>query len=158
MRYVEAPEWYDGGGPSVFLAGGISGCPPWQAHAVEMLADTPLAVFNPRRAEFPMDDPSAAAGQIEWEFRHLRVASMVLFWFPGGGAVQPIALYELGFHAGRQKPIAVGCSLDYPRRADVYHQLRLARPGLPVLSSLGEVVAAVREELVPAPSPEASRR
>jgi hypothetical protein len=35
--------------PAVFLAGGITGCPDWQAELVRMLADVPVALLNPRR-------------------------------------------------------------------------------------------------------------
>ena len=34
MRYVEAPLRYDGPGPSLFLAGGVSGCPDWPGPTV----------------------------------------------------------------------------------------------------------------------------
>jgi hypothetical protein len=110
-----------------------------------VLAGYDVAVLNPRRANFPITDPGAAEEQITWEFRHLRLARVVLFWFPGGPAVQPIALYELGFHAGNPaKPIAVGCDPGYVRAADVRHQMRLARPDLPVRDTLAQTCADVR--------------
>jgi hypothetical protein len=139
--YVEAPDDYTGPLPVVFLAGGITGCPDWQREAVDELADVSAAVCNPRRADFPIDDPAAAPAQIEWEYRHLARAAVVLFWFPAGESPQPIALYELGFHAATGKVLAVGADPGYLRRHDVVEQLRLARPDLMVHDRLAAVCA-----------------
>jgi hypothetical protein len=96
-----------------------------------------------------MDDPSAAAGQIGWEFQHLRRADVVTFWFPDSGPItQPVALYELGAHAAdRGKRIVVGVEPGYVRETDVVLQLRHVRPGLPVHHSLAELVDRTRELL-----------
>lgn len=143
MEHVECPNEYDGAAPAVFLAGGITGCPDWQADARRELADLPIAVLNPRRSEFPIVDPTAAEGQIDWEYRHLASAYAVLFWFPASGPVpQPIALFELGVHAAAGKPIAVGCDPVYVRRADVVHQLARFRPDVVVR---GDLAAACRD-------------
>jgi hypothetical protein len=102
VLYVEAPSGYDPGTlPAVFLAGGITGCPDWQAEVVRMLADAPLALLNPRREDFPIHDPAAAPAQIEWEYRHLGKADAALFWFPCE-TLCPIALDELGAWSARR--------------------------------------------------------
>ncbi len=143
--YFEAPHEYDGAAPAVFLAGGITGCPDWQAEAHRLLGDLPIAVLNPRREDFPIHDPSAGPAQIEWEYRHLRHAHAVLFWFPASGDItQPIALYELGAHATAGKPLAVGCDPNYVRRGDVLHQLGLARPDISVRDNLADACKDVR--------------
>lgn len=106
VRYLEAPRVFAGSGlptPYIFLAGGITGCPDWQAQAVAELSRDdgtgrplwPCTIFNPRRAQFPMDDPTAAEEQITWEYNGLRVADIVAFWFCKE-TVQPIVLFELG--------------------------------------------------------------
>lgn len=144
-EYVEALAPYTGARRSVFLAGGITDCPDWQAEAVAGLADLPIAILNPRRATFPIHDPGASAAQIAWEFEHLRRADAVLFWFPAGGAaVQPIALYELGAHAATGKPMVVGADPGYPRSTDVVLQMGHVRPDLRVYASLMETIAAMR--------------
>jgi hypothetical protein len=54
MIYIEAPNSYQpasGDGPSVFLAGGITGCPDWQRDARALLDAAPVVVLNPRRAQ-----------------------------------------------------------------------------------------------------------
>jgi hypothetical protein len=142
--YVEAPLPYDGVGPAVFLAGGITGCPDWQSMAAKRLL--PHAdILNPRRREYvfsPEAEDAEFARQVEWEYTHLRRADVVMFWF-AAGAVQPIALFELGAFAGSAKPIVVGADPAYPRRTDVRLQLGHARPGLTVHSSLESTIDAV---------------
>jgi hypothetical protein len=143
MRYIEALTEYERSSEvSLFLCGGITGCPDWQRDVVARLAHTDLAILNPRRAAFPINDPSAAESQIEWEFRHLRKATALLFWFPCE-SLCPITLYELGAWSMTAKPLFVGTHPDYPRRRDVVVQTRLVRPEVPVADSLGELAATV---------------
>lgn len=148
MTYIEAPTEFRGGMPSVFLAGGITDCVDWQADARNRLDGPNRAILNPRRANFPIHDPSAAQQQIDWEYRHLQLAQVVLFWFAGGPSVQPIALYELGAHAIAGKPLAVGCDASYLRRSDVFYQLGHVRPGLTIFDSLAETCQAAASLLV----------
>jgi hypothetical protein len=153
VRHVEAPAEYDGDGVSLFLAGGITGCPDWQHDLVALLDDTSLTLLNPRRRDFPIDDPSAAEGQITWEHRHLRKATAILFWFPAE-ALCPIALYELGAWSMTDKPLFVGVHPEYVRRRDVEVQTRLARPDVRVVGSLEELAGLVRGWAnAPRPSP-----
>ena len=144
MRYVEAPERLrrrrPGDGPVVFLAGGITDCPDWQAEARKLLDDTDLVVCNPRRPKFDVTDPNAARDQIAWEVEHLRAADLILFWFPASGAVaQPIALFELGMALGQRRELAVGTDPNYCRRYDVTQQCRHVAPGLTVHARLDRV-------------------
>ena len=147
VRYIEAPAAYEKSEKyekSLFLAGGISNCPDWQAEAAALLSDHDgLTVLNPRRADFSLAAETAVE-QITWEYRQLRRADVILFWFTAG-SVQPITLFELGVHTTRDVPLAVGADPDYPRRLDVEVQLSLARPGLTVHNSLAATVAAARE-------------
>lgn len=143
MRYVEAPDEYEGTAPSLFLAGGISGTGNWQQSVAEMLAGTDLVLLYPRRRrQFPIGDPSAAEGQIAWEFRHLRRAAARLFWFPPE-TLCPIALYELGAWTVVPGPLFVGTDPRYARHADVEIQTRLARPDLRVVDSLEALAGQV---------------
>lgn len=145
--YVEAPEVYAGHGPSIFLAGGITDCPDWQADAVALLAGVPAVILNPRRKQFDVRDERVAEEQIRWEHDHLTRATVVLFWFAEGPSPQPIALYELGGLACGGRPIAVGAHPGYRRRRDVEVQLSLSRPGLVVRSDLAATVAAAVAQL-----------
>ena len=104
----------------------------------------PLVLLNPRRRDFPIDDPSAAEGQIAWEYRHLRRAMAVLFWFPPE-TLCPIALYELGGRSVcRDQALFVGTDPAYGRKLDVELQLRLARPEVRVADQIEELAGQVR--------------
>jgi hypothetical protein len=139
--YVEAPEEGEqflnmANVPSVFLAGGITGCPDWQTRMTDMLgANVSVVIYNPRRAKFPIDDPDAALEQITWEHNYLRGVDAILFWFPKE-TLCPIVLYELGAWSMTDKPIVVGTHPLYRRKQDVEIQTNLARPDVKVLDSL----------------------
>lgn len=144
--YVESPENLEEApdGQIVFLAGGITGCPDWQRAMVELLHDTNVTLLNPRRADFPIGDPDAAYEQIAWEYRHLRKADGVLFWFPCE-TICPIVLYELGAWSTTNKPIFVGVHPRYQRRQDVEIQTKLVRPNVKLVYSLEGLAQQVRE-------------
>ena len=143
MIHIECPEVSIGNADSVFLAGGIMGCPDWQAEMFELLADCELTLFNPRRKTFPIADPNAAEIQITWEFEHLRKASAILFWFPCE-SLCPIVLYELGAWSKTNKCLFVGVHPKYQRRTDVEIQTRLVRPDVRVVHSLLELAQLVK--------------
>ena len=142
MRYIEAPDVFDGAGKSVFMAGGITGCPDWQTEVAERLAGADIALLNPRRADFPMGDPSAAEFQIRWEHEHLHKATAILFWFPCE-TLCPITLYELGTWSMSGKPIFIGVHPDYQRRQDVEIQSKLARADVQIVYTVSDLAAQV---------------
>lgn len=127
MEYVEAPRNWERlpGQPSVFLAGGITGCPDWQSKLTGLLVMTNFAVLNPRRADFLVGNPPAAELQIRWEFEHLRNADVISFWFCKE-TIQPIALFELGaWSRGNDPAIVIGVEPGYVREQDVSIQMEL---------------------------------
>jgi Nucleoside 2-deoxyribosyltransferase like len=142
MRYIEALHTYTGQAPSLFLAGGITGCPDWQQEIVKALKDTSLALFNPRRASFPIADKNAAQAQIEWEHIHLRKATAISFWFPCE-TLNPIVLYELGAWSMTGKKLFVGVHPDYQRKQDVFIQTALARPDVQVVTGLDQLAQEI---------------
>ena len=107
MNYIEAPEEFDGCGPAVFLAGGITGADNWQAQVAQSLRRLQATVLNPRRKQFPNDNSATGQQQIEWEHRHLLLATLVAFWFPPP-TLCPIALFELGACCAAGTPLVVG--------------------------------------------------
>ena len=129
--------------PSLFLAGGITGCPDWQAEAVAALTGVRGTLLNPRRPDFLIDDPDAAPEQIRWEHRALHLSDAILFWFPAE-SICPIALYELGAWSMTAKPLMVGVHPEYARHRDVEIQTRLARPDVEVVYSLEALAQQVR--------------
>jgi hypothetical protein len=146
MHYVEAPTIPDWGNvdelKSLFLAGSITGCPDWQKDAADLLQGTDLVVYNPRRENFPIHDPSAAQQQIEWEHNMLREADAVSFWF-SKDSLGPIVLYELGAWSMTDKPVFVGVEPGYKREQDVRIQTSLVRPEVEVFDSLEALMARV---------------
>jgi hypothetical protein len=127
MKYIECPQVYRAGKqPALFLGGGITSCPAWQAHIVELLKDLPIVVLNPRRADFDVNDPGMEVAQITWEHRHMQKADAILFWFPCE-TLCPITLYELGKWVGSDKRLFIGHHPDYQRRNDLRIQVGLVR-------------------------------
>jgi len=147
VKYIEALEECSGAGPEpkLFLAGGITGCHDWQSEVVAKLTGVDnLVLLNPRRKEWPIDNPDESTKQIKWEHAHLLRADAILFWFPRE-TVCPIALFELGSWLPRPKPVFVGTHTEYSRRMDVVVQCGLERPGLKVVHSLDALCEQVLE-------------
>lgn len=145
MKVVTAVEEFE---PSeinikVFLGGGITNCPNWQAEVINNfkmydkkfkgeLDD--LVLLNPRRENFPIDDSNASSEQIAWEFKWLQEMDIFSMYFIGGESDQPICMYELGRNLARMKHIyasdfddriIISCDPNYKRATDVKIQLNL---------------------------------
>ena len=130
MKYIESPELYYTGKVSLFLAGGITSCPNWQKDMVELLKDLDIVIYNPRRENFPIEDPNATYEQIKWEFETLDRVDMILFWF-SRGSLNPIVLFEYGKwlmnlrNKDNYKPLFIGIDPEYERKRDVEIQTQL---------------------------------
>lgn len=146
MNYIEAPEYSLepklNGDKSLFLAGGIMQCPPWQDEMVKLLKNTSLNIFNPRRKNFPMDDPNENRRQIGWEKYHLDEADLILYWF-SPPTNNPIVFYELGRYVISSKDIFIGVHPDFERKDDVYTQVSLVRPNFKIVSTIEELAQQV---------------
>lgn len=146
MIYFEAPEYSLEpkleNVKTIFLAGGIMQCPHWQDEILEKLNYVSMAIFNPRRKNFPMGDPSEEHRQIAWEHHHLEVADAILYWF-SPPTPNPIVFYELGRYIGSTKQIFVGVDPAFERKNDVYIQAGLVRPELKIVSTLEELAQQV---------------
>lgn len=160
MKYVEAfstevgvyPFWqktdrlFESNETSLFLGGGITGCFDWQAKMCQLLADTDLVIFNPRRKHWPMDDPNATKKQIKWEYDHLLWSDINMFWF-APETLCPITLLEYGKWVVRNKPLFVGCDPEYKRLLDVQVQTALERPYQKVFTNLEEVAEDIKKHV-----------
>ena len=144
MRVVTAPSQGAYESPSLFLAGGITGCPSWQDDFIGLLTQADMTLLNPRRDPWP-DDPDEVERQIRWEWQKLREATAISFWFPCE-TICPIALFELGAWSKAGKQIFVGVHPEYQRRQDVEIQMRLARPSLEVVYSLEDLAKQVKRD------------
>jgi hypothetical protein len=164
MRVIEAPEelTYDLGNITLFLAGGIVGCPDWQSDVIQKLSlhdmKKPLnhlVILNPRRKNFPIEDPKAAKKQITWEFEALEDADIFSMWFCKSDSVQPICMYELGRYlskyensaitsiASTPKEIVLGVEKGYKREQDVYIQTKLVNETIKISTTLDKHVKKI---------------
>lgn len=141
---------------NVFLAGTITGTGDWQSYVLSELKKYPgmnnINVFNPRRPNFDVSDPTASEKQIEWEADALIDADIYSFWF-AKETVAPITLFELGKYVASSEqtemwtPAIVGVDPEYPRRKDVEVQLRIARPDIKIVYSLDDLVSSLIAEM-----------
>lgn len=142
MNIVECPDILrmNGDCPSVFLAGGITGCDDWQKEMIQRFKGQNVTLINPHRQNFDVTDPHMSSEQIEWEHHHLEISGAILFWFPFA-TLCPITLFELGKYAAQQnKTIFVGCHPAYARKFDVEKQLSLLRPHVLVRDNFQDMV------------------
>lgn len=167
-RYVESPTYYTpapGDPPAVFVGGGITGVADFQSVVAAALAEQDCVVLNPRRADYPADDPDAVEEQVAWECHHRKLDRLVmLIWFPASDpaiTVQPIALLELGAELARPRSphrgLVIGADPGYPRCRDVVLQCRYDRPDVTVHASLEETLSAACA-LLPALPPRQAER
>ena len=124
-----------------FLAGGITNCAEWQDAVLDLLKDEDdhLIMFNPRRKNFPINDPTASFYQIKWEFDHLMNCDIFSMYFDGTKqSDQPICFYELGKYLTEMKynfalnwedRIVISCNYNFKRSDDVSIQTMLASKG-----------------------------
>lgn len=143
MKYVEAPDEFTTDTKSLFLAGGITGCPNWQHQVVSKLLFTDVVLFNPRRLNFPIEDPTASLKQVDWEHRYLRKATAVSFWFPSE-TLCPIVLYELGAWSMTDKPLFIGVDPEYKRKNDVVIQTSLVRENIEIVYSINDLTNLIK--------------
>ena len=137
MKVITAVESYRPNDKEVcvFLAGGITKCADWQKAVIAELEkyELPnLVVFNPRRENFPIDNPNASQEQIEWEFHWLERMDIFSMYFSAGESVQPICMYELGrnlvmmAYRGILNRCVISVEKGYKREQDVIIQTKLA--------------------------------
>ena len=141
MKVITAPQDYIPQPNDVlcFLAGGITNCKEWQEEVIFTLKRIGglehLVVFNPRRDNFPIDDPNASEEQITWEFNWLNRADIFSMYFCRSESDQPICMYELGRNLHKMKTdypisyedrIVVSVEDGYKRESDVKIQMMLA--------------------------------
>lgn len=137
MKVITATERYKIKSNDVicFLAGGITNCDNWQQEVIKELSKFEhtdnLVIFNPRRENFPIDDPSASKKQIEWEYKWLNHCDIFSMYFCNSNSVQPICFYELGRNLALMKYAVISVEEGFSRTNDVVIQTKLARE-LPV--------------------------
>lgn len=154
MKVVYAPNYHF---PvthekTLYLAGGVAGCPDWQAEVIKALEKTSLTIFNPRRQTLLANMPELVQSQREWEFGNITATRAVMFWFPKE-SLCPTTNFELGIIVAQQlwdfdtAPAYVGIHPEHPRRSDILAQLTMTAPRLVVADSVKGVVQQVKNAL-----------
>jgi hypothetical protein len=136
--YIEAPDTLDmysqlDQGRTIFLAGSITGATNWQSEASTAL-NPYFHIFNPRRCNWPALGNKIEREQISWEYKHLAIAGITLFYFDFA-TLAPITLLEYGkqLATGQYAPwrkTYVCIHPDYKRKNDVIIQTELVNPSL----------------------------
>lgn len=141
------------GVPSIFLAGSIEmGCAEdWQTHFIDAFAATDVTIFNPRRDEWDSSWEQSINNpvfreQVEWELAGLEAASVIAMYFDPRTRA-PVTLLELGLNAASGR-LVVGCPDGFWRKGNV--EIVCHRYDIPLLASLDDLAATVREPLQPA--------
>lgn len=134
VKEIVPPYYMDSNCCTVmFLGGGITNCEDWQKVVIDYLKENSkidLQIFNPRRPDFDVSDPSAAEKQIEWEYKNIHNSDIFTMYFADSQkSVQPICFYELGKYKQiwmkNNKQLYIGCHPDFSRRYDVIKQCQL---------------------------------
>jgi Nucleoside 2-deoxyribosyltransferase like len=144
------PLDFDGNEPSVFLAGSIEmgQAEQWQSALEQALADLDVIVLNPRRDEWDaswvqsIDNPQFRE-QVEWELEAQERATLIAMYF-APATKAPVTLLELGLSA-RSGKLVVCCPEGFWRKGNV--EVVCGRYGVPLVATLDELVAAVRQRL-----------
>jgi nucleoside 2-deoxyribosyltransferase len=109
----------------IFLAGTIDDgkSTDWQKEVKDLLGDTDIIVYNPRRYDFP-EHPleEDVVRQIRWEQEHLDDADLIVMNFLDG-SLSPITLLEMGLYAKSGK-LMVFCNENYWRYTNVKETCR----------------------------------
>lgn len=137
-------------GKTVFLAGSIDQgrAVDWQKAMEKGLSDLPVTILNPRRDDWDSSweqdiENDQFTQQVTWELDGQEIADIIAMYFDPEGKA-PITLLELGLFA-RENKIVVCCPEGYWRRGNV--QIACARFGIPMVETLDDLIAAVRERL-----------
>jgi hypothetical protein len=145
MQLIMAPSAEKAKFKTLFLAGGITNCPDWQAEIARRLEDRDITIHDPRRRKFPKGR-AAERKQIQWEYERLRSADLVSFWFPSE-SLDPITLFELGSALERNAKLVIGVHPGYQREFDVKTQVSLKLPRQKICRSLGALTQEIKKTL-----------
>jgi Nucleoside 2-deoxyribosyltransferase like len=145
MQVIVAPDMSQPIYPTtLFLGGGISGCPNWQEYVITKLSGYQLTIWNPRRKTFQMNDRDAAQIQTDWEIDRLRIADINAYWF-SSGTLNPIALVEIGESFALRERIVLGMDQEYARKWDLEFRMDKYLPWEAISYTLDDFVKNIKD-------------
>lgn len=105
--------------PGIYLAGGWYGSSSWQQEAVEILREQPrdLDVFVPMLTENELTSADTIRTHFDWQNRHQRPGTVILFWFPKDVSFSTVpytALAQLDMAIGHRMDFAAGVEEGFP--------------------------------------------
>jgi hypothetical protein len=130
---------------SVYLSGGISGCPDWQKTISDTLNGSNITIVDPRNRDVNAANLSSSDLRALATQNHTTLLGCEAFcvWFPEE-STSPASLFELGALASMlERPLFVGAHPRYFRSRDVTIQTGLVRPEVRVVDSLDALAAQV---------------
>lgn len=147
MLVVECPQQYTTVDPhmpySVFMAGGMAGCPDWQKEIINLLEPVPGTLLNPRQSTNSIDSSDATNyEQLTWALEHMHRAGAILFWF-SCEHLCPASLFELGVWLRESKPLFIGVHPNYTRRVTIEVLIQSVRPNQKIVYSLRDLAIEV---------------
>lgn len=145
MQVITAPDTSEPVYPTtLFLGGGITGCPDWQQMVIAKLSGYQLTIWNPRRPMFIMGDKLEARRQTDWEIDRLRRADINAYWF-SNCTLNPITLMEIGESFGYKEKIVLGMDPDYERSWDLEFRMERYHSYEPIAYTLDEFVKNIKD-------------
>lgn len=120
----------------------------WQDLLEMTLSDLPIAILDPRRADWDstwVEDISFPKfkEQVEWEMDYAPISDVIVFYF-GGQTEAPISLLELGMYAGSGKCVVL-CENSFKKKGNV--QMVCARYEIPLFNKFEELDVEIRRRL-----------
>lgn len=153
MKEIKAPCSYTNHDlvRSVFLAGSIEmgTAVDWQKKFVDLLKDTDVTIFNPRRDDWDskwaqsIDNPQFAE-QVNWELDVLNASTLAVFYF-APGTMSPITLLELGTQVSRGNRIVVCCPDGFWRKGNI--DIVCSRHRIKMVDTIEEMAQYAKEQL-----------
>ena len=147
------PKLVEVAGPVIFLAGPIQGTDDWQKRAIDLFAEEPVTLADPRRDY--LDEAFDYNAQVDWETHYLRRAAQdgcILFWLANETthscerAYAQTTRFELAEWKVRHERdgvnLVVGIDSKFSGARYIRRRLSQDCPNVPICESLGETCAA----------------
>ncbi len=151
MREFKPPQQIENNSlKSIFLAGTIDmgNSEDWQAIVTEQFYNSPVNIFNPRRAEWDssweqtFENPQFYQ-QVNWELNALERVDIIILYL-AADSKSPISLLEMGLHAKSGK-LYVCCPDEFYRSGNV--QIVCDRYNIPLYKDLNSLINRVKDEI-----------
>lgn len=143
IKLFEQPSMSGERHPTVFLAGGIVGCPDWQNQVMQGLSDLRILFFNPRHDKDGKDIHFNSKVD-QWVENWIIRTGLVAFWFCKE-TTQHKWIFQLGRMSDKVKPIIVGLHPDYKFAQDIQNLFILSRVRARLVYNIEDLIDKIRQ-------------